>query len=100
MGMGMGMGMNGGQQQQQGRPYQRPGDWVCTQCNDLQFARNSQCRQCQAPKPSGVGDRPGDWHCASCGDLQFAYRTNCRKCGVEKAEEEGGDLKEEAQPMA
>merc|ERR1712216_177769 len=31
----------------------RPGDWKCPQCGDLQFAKNSTCRMCQAPKPTG-----------------------------------------------
>lgn len=29
----------------------KPGDWTCPQCGDLQFARNSSCRMCSAPKP-------------------------------------------------
>lgn len=28
-----------------------PGDWLCPQCGDLQFARNNSCRKCGAPKP-------------------------------------------------
>jgi len=27
------------------------GDWVCTRCHDLQFARNIQCRMCGAAQP-------------------------------------------------
>mmetsp|Transcript_85396 Transcript_85396/g.134832 ORF Transcript_85396/g.134832 Transcript_85396/m.134832 type:complete len:476 (+) Transcript_85396:67-1494(+) len=27
-------------------------DWFCNQCGDLQFARNSVCRNCGAPKPT------------------------------------------------
>eukprot|EP00927_Polykrikos_kofoidii_P013719 TRINITY_DN15962_c0_g2_i3.p1 TRINITY_DN15962_c0_g2~~TRINITY_DN15962_c0_g2_i3.p1 ORF type:complete len:127 (+),score=16.67 TRINITY_DN15962_c0_g2_i3:268-648(+) len=29
----------------------RPGDWRCPGCQDLQFARNTVCRRCGAPKP-------------------------------------------------
>jgi len=30
----------------------KPGDWICPQCQDLQFARNSECRLCSAPRPT------------------------------------------------
>lgn len=33
----------------------RPGDWVCTACNDLQYAKNTQCRKCGSPKTAGAG---------------------------------------------
>lgn len=36
----------------------KPGDWYCPACNDLQFARNTNCRQCRAPKPN-TPDGPG-----------------------------------------
>jgi inhibitor of KinA sporulation pathway (predicted exonuclease)/predicted RNA-binding Zn-ribbon protein involved in translation (DUF1610 family) len=29
----------------------REGDWNCPQCGDHQFARNTHCRKCQAPRP-------------------------------------------------
>jgi len=47
-GMGGGMGMRAAQQQ-------LPGDWHCPQCNDLQFARNKQCRMCGAERPLTAG---------------------------------------------
>jgi len=31
---------------------QKPGDWICSSCGDLQFARNTSCRRCGAPAPS------------------------------------------------
>merc|ERR1712113_747210 len=33
------------------REYEKPGDWTCTSCGDLQFAKNANCRMCGAPKP-------------------------------------------------
>ncbi|CAK0872492.1 unnamed protein product [Prorocentrum cordatum] len=53
---------------------QKPGDWNCPACGDLQFAKNTACRRHQT--------KPGDWNCPACGDLQFARNTNCRKCGA------------------
>jgi len=32
----------------------RPGDWRCSQCNDIQFARNEACRKCGAPKSASI----------------------------------------------
>jgi len=34
----------------------KPGDWICPQCKDLQFARNSECRLCSTPKPAEGDD--------------------------------------------
>eukprot|EP00929_Paragymnodinium_shiwhaense_P044406 TRINITY_DN22793_c0_g1_i2.p1 TRINITY_DN22793_c0_g1~~TRINITY_DN22793_c0_g1_i2.p1 ORF type:complete len:1189 (-),score=224.19 TRINITY_DN22793_c0_g1_i2:264-3341(-) len=72
----------------------KPGDWICPACDDLQFARNANCRRCGEPAPdaepmppmsrngafSGGGEREGDWICPSCGDMQFARNSNCRRC--------------------
>mmetsp|Transcript_87481 Transcript_87481/g.270867 ORF Transcript_87481/g.270867 Transcript_87481/m.270867 type:complete len:208 (+) Transcript_87481:47-670(+) len=33
----------------------RAGDWDCPQCGDHQFARNTECRRCKAPKPLNGG---------------------------------------------
>lgn len=77
------------------------GDWFCSQCNDLQFARNIQCRRCgnskeaslaAMPQPEGAcltEILPGDWFCVNCNDLQFARNDNCRRCGMPK--EHAGD---------
>mmetsp|Transcript_32230 Transcript_32230/g.85630 ORF Transcript_32230/g.85630 Transcript_32230/m.85630 type:complete len:353 (-) Transcript_32230:67-1125(-) len=76
----------------------KPGDWVCKQCGDLQFARNPSCRRCGATKPmDGHKERadgkpwfaePGDWVCSGCGDLQFKRNNNCRKCGLARPKED------------
>mmetsp|Transcript_6257 Transcript_6257/g.14971 ORF Transcript_6257/g.14971 Transcript_6257/m.14971 type:complete len:368 (+) Transcript_6257:80-1183(+) len=81
----------------------QPGDWYCNFCNDLQFARNTQCRRCgkrrvgvevSVPAAAAMPSLPlpvsnnkqqpqhGDWICAGCGDLQFARNTACRQCGT------------------
>eukprot|EP00403_Amphidinium_massartii_P012836 CAMPEP_0178425040 /NCGR_PEP_ID=MMETSP0689_2-20121128/28519_1 /TAXON_ID=160604 /ORGANISM="Amphidinium massartii, Strain CS-259" /LENGTH=457 /DNA_ID=CAMNT_0020046693 /DNA_START=92 /DNA_END=1466 /DNA_ORIENTATION=+ len=90
-----------------------PGDWICPSCQDLQFARNTHCRQCGTEKPEGAeaigagmggmmlpggkgmcgkGLKPGDWHCESCGDLQFARNTECRRCGAPNPSSSGGKV--------
>jgi len=86
-------------------PRQKPGDWSCPSCHDLQFARNLSCRKCGQANPdqeasmaatsgSGYGmrtEKPGDWYCPSCHDLQFARNAQCRKCG--EANPSGGSGK-------
>eukprot|EP00933_Yihiella_yeosuensis_P002998 TRINITY_DN10527_c0_g1_i1.p1 TRINITY_DN10527_c0_g1~~TRINITY_DN10527_c0_g1_i1.p1 ORF type:complete len:437 (-),score=68.19 TRINITY_DN10527_c0_g1_i1:107-1417(-) len=91
----------------------KDGDWHCKSCGDHQFARNTSCRKCGAPKdgvqepdrepprrrysevpvPSAapvfqardIGEvREGDWECPACGDLQFSRNTSCRRCGEMK----------------
>eukprot|EP00438_Fugacium_kawagutii_P002379 Skav201008 [mRNA] locus=scaffold991:271039:287091:- [translate_table: standard] len=84
-----------------GRPM-RPGDWICTNCGDHNFAKNAQCRKCGTAKPQnlpGAGlsatttrnqiAREGDWNCKMCGDLQFARNTVCRRCGADKPADAG-----------
>merc|ERR1712032_117804 len=83
---------------------EKPGDWYCPNCNDLQFARNPKCRKCGTPNPAnlgaleaaglagsfkGVGSafaantealKQGDWHCSNCEETQPAANTACRQC--------------------
>lgn len=93
----MGMGGGGGK----GGAATKPGDWHCPNCNDLQFAKNVECRKCGTPNPDLAGSlaakeagvaagqaslgenmKPGDWYCPGCNDLQFARNVKCRKCGT------------------
>merc|ERR1719499_2970692 len=92
----------------------QPGDWICGQCGNHNFARTDPCRRCGAPKPVGAGSgggmagggmigggmpgggmmnmthvkpsnwMPGDWMCDSCGSHNFARNSFCRKCGAAK----------------
>lgn len=89
----------------------RPGDWICADCNQSNFARNRECFKCQQPKPkdakrdsssdgwagsknnNGGGEnkqRPGDWNC-SCGHSNYAFRKECQKCQNEKPAGAGDD---------
>lgn len=86
----------------------KSGDWHCPRCSDHQFAKNSECRRCAAPRPNidgcakddGSTTRailpvvpspsqmlPGDWICPQCGDLQFARNWLCRRCAHPRPEE-------------
>eukprot|EP00997_Jenningsia_sp_PLL12_P002805 NODE_1498_length_1145_cov_75.142336_g1220_i0.p1 GENE.NODE_1498_length_1145_cov_75.142336_g1220_i0~~NODE_1498_length_1145_cov_75.142336_g1220_i0.p1 ORF type:complete len:245 (+),score=46.94 NODE_1498_length_1145_cov_75.142336_g1220_i0:160-894(+) len=78
----------------------RPGDWLCSACNNHNFASRAQCNRCQAAKPAqpqtpmglgtgfGMGGniRPGDWMCPDpiCNNHNYANRVKCNKCGKPK----------------
>ncbi|GBG89444.1 hypothetical protein CBR_g49234 [Chara braunii] len=75
----------------------KPGDWQCSSCHFVNFARNSECRNCNTDKKEAspvyvagqrVEMKPGDWKCPSCNYINFARNDECRGCGVEK--EDGG----------
>ena len=85
-----GRGGYGGNRPQRG-PRMKPGDWRCGDCNFVNFARRSNCKDCGADRPAreigaegGGSGRPGDWSCPSCQYHNFAYRDECGKCGEAK----------------
>mmetsp|Transcript_12480 Transcript_12480/g.27807 ORF Transcript_12480/g.27807 Transcript_12480/m.27807 type:complete len:853 (-) Transcript_12480:88-2646(-) len=41
----------------------KQGDWICGECGDIQFARNTHCRRCGAPR-TGEGFQEGGNGCA------------------------------------
>lgn len=92
---------SGGGEGGKGGPQMKPGDWNCTGCGDLQFARNVSCRRCGTPSPAGAAGagaphlpggmpwfaEPGDWQCPGCNDLQFKRNSTCRKCSTPRPSE-------------
>jgi len=71
---------------------QRQADWVCDQCQNLNFADRAFCnmRKCGAPRALT------DWLCDSCGNSNYADRLVCnmRKCGAPRADVHPGALAE------
>jgi len=39
----------------------KPGDWLCPECGDHQFCRNTTCRKCGAPNPNPAGMKKADF---------------------------------------
>merc|ERR1719157_450199 len=37
----------------------KPGDWTCPGCGEHCFARRTECRRCNAPRPPGMGGEFG-----------------------------------------
>ncbi|KAL3692565.1 hypothetical protein R1sor_006216 [Riccia sorocarpa] len=61
----------------------KPGDWKCPQCEFLNFARNRNCRECDARRPTPEM-RPGDWLCPECDFLNFSRNRECHECKAER----------------
>uniref|UniRef100_A0A0A9CU46 RanBP2-type domain-containing protein n=1 Tax=Arundo donax TaxID=35708 RepID=A0A0A9CU46_ARUDO len=61
------------------------GDWLCPNCNFLNFARNRRCLECKADGPKKLEAataemKMGDWICIQCHFMNFARNTICFKC--------------------
>ncbi|KAJ6846723.1 zinc finger protein VAR3, chloroplastic [Iris pallida] len=61
------------------------GDWLCPNCNFLNFARNVRCLECKedGPKRTNFGGaemKLGDWTCPQCEFMNFARNKKCFRC--------------------
>lgn len=87
----------------------RDGDWNCAKCGYMNFARRTECNQCNAPRSGpakgglqsrtggnqrrggptngGYGQaRAGDWVCDKCNYMNFARRTECNECKAPRSD--------------
>ncbi|OVA01704.1 zinc finger protein [Macleaya cordata] len=63
----------------------KKGDWMCSKCNFMNFARNIRCLQCKedGPKRVSVDEvemKKGDWTCPKCTFMNFSRNKNCLRC--------------------
>nr|GMD66152.1 zinc finger protein VAR3, chloroplastic-like [Ipomoea batatas] len=68
----------------------KQGDWLCTKCNFLNFARNIKCLRCNDLSQERLHNlrveqdnlplKKGDWICDKCNFLNFAKNTRCLQC--------------------
>jgi len=69
---------------------QYPPDWKCLACDNVNFARRSECKQCGAsrtpdcPQTRLGADFKPDWRCVHCENINFARRTECKQCHRER----------------
>merc|ERR1740129_913793 len=92
MGMGMDMGLGQGMLMNQvcapvapsqgkgcGSRPAREGDWICSQCDNMNFADRPFCNM----RKCGAARVLPEWICAACGNSNFPDRLHCnmRKCG-------------------
>lgn len=63
----------------------KKGDWLCPNCNFLNFARNRQCLECKEVGPKKIQAdttemKMGDWICPGCNFMNFSRNKMCFKC--------------------
>lgn len=61
------------------------GDWICSKCNFMNFARNVRCLECKEDGPKRVSFdevemKKGDWTCSKCLFMNFARNMTCFRC--------------------
>ncbi|CAN1856411.1 Zinc finger protein VAR3, chloroplastic [Linum perenne] len=61
------------------------GDWMCSKCNFMNFARNKRCLKCSEEGPKSTPPvefemKKGDWKCTECSFVNFARNRSCMKC--------------------
>ncbi|AEE35094.1 Ran BP2/NZF zinc finger-like superfamily protein [Arabidopsis thaliana] len=72
-------------------PRKRPGDWYCTECKFLNFAKNIRCLRCDVFSEERLKQlkeeqkdhlplKKGDWICQTCNFLNFSKNTRCLRC--------------------
>lgn len=64
------------------------GDWMCHNCNFVNFATNLRCLKCKEDGPKRVGPdelemKKGDWICTECNFMNFSRNVRCLKCKLE-----------------
>jgi len=89
----MDKGMGKGDSQKKGSTelggQSKPGDWVCPQCQNINFSNRETCNKCgfNGRGQKRLGMKPGDWICPGCGDLVFASKSQCKMCGNPKPDD-------------
>ncbi|RLN18769.1 zinc finger protein VAR3, chloroplastic [Panicum miliaceum] len=66
------------------------GDWLCTKCHFMNFARNKICFKCEEPRPKRQLN-PGEWECPSCNYVNFRRNRMCKKCSQDRPEDDTQD---------
>lgn len=80
------------------------GNWTCSACGNVNFAKRDRCNRCSAPKPLDVVEEygmtqplvtstlgfthrgppvagvDGNWACPQCQNINFAHRSSCNRC--------------------
>ncbi|XP_073036814.1 uncharacterized protein [Primulina eburnea] len=57
----------------------KKGDWLCSKCDFMNFAKNNVCLQCDAKRPKRQL-LPGEWECPQCNFLNYRRNTVCFHC--------------------
>lgn len=61
------------------------GDWICSRCNFMNFARNVKCLECEEARPKRQLSG-GEWECPQCDFYNYARNTVCLRCDCNQPE--------------
>ncbi|KAL6146585.1 hypothetical protein ACLB2K_057263 [Fragaria x ananassa] len=65
----------------------KKGDWLCSKCDFMNFAKNSLCLQCDAKRPKRQL-LPGEWECPECNFLNYRRNMACFHCDCKRPPDE------------
>ncbi|KAG8078280.1 hypothetical protein GUJ93_ZPchr0007g3914 [Zizania palustris] len=55
------------------------GDWICTRCKFMNFARNVRCLECNEHRPKKML-AGGEWECPQCEFYNYGRNMSCLRC--------------------
>ncbi|XP_071699075.1 uncharacterized protein [Rutidosis leptorrhynchoides] len=65
----------------------KKGDWLCSKCDFMNFAKNTVCLQCDAKRPKRQL-LPGEWECPECQFLNYRRNMACFHCECKRPPDE------------
>nr|XP_043618936.1 uncharacterized protein DDB_G0283697 [Erigeron canadensis] len=65
----------------------KKGDWLCPKCDFMNFAKNTECMQCDAKRPKRQL-LPGEWECPECQFLNYRRNMDCFHCQCKRPADE------------
>lgn len=61
----------------------KKGDWICPRCSFMNFAKNSECFECEEPRPKKYLTGK-EWECPQCNFFNFGRNVVCLRCDCKK----------------
>ncbi|XWS57917.1 hypothetical protein CRYUN_Cryun09bG0214100 [Craigia yunnanensis] len=59
------------------------GDWICSRCNFMNFAKNVKCLECEEARPKRQLTG-GEWECPQCDFFNYGRNTVCLRCNCKR----------------
>lgn len=59
------------------------GDWICTRCSFMNFARNVSCLECNEHRPKKMLTG-GEWECPQCDFHNYGRNMSCLRCDCKR----------------
>ena len=62
------------------KPSFKKGDWICSECNNHNFAKRTECNRCRKIKEVSIPN----WNCTICKEINFGNHLECANCKTTK----------------